>query len=70
MFSFFDQVASILEAVFRYFVNLVESLVMAVWFLFTSLSFPTQLVPYMPAIIGTAIPITLAVCVIKFLVGR
>ena len=70
MFSFFDKVCSYLETAFQFLVNTISALIKGVWFLGQASNFPMQLVPLVPSVIGSAILITFAVCVIKFLIGR
>lgn len=70
MFDFFSQVIGFIEVAWQYFMNLISSLIMAVGFLATSISFPLAIVSYMPAIIGTAIVVFMAIFVIRFLIGR
>lgn len=70
MFDFFSKILGYVEVAFDYFLNLIESLVMALWFVGTSSSFPLTLVSFMPPIIGTAIVVFIAIFLIKFLIGR
>lgn len=70
MFDFFSKILGFVEVVFDYFVNLIESLLIAVYFTGTAVSFTTYLVPFMPAIIGSAIVVFLAIYLIRFLIGR
>ena len=70
MFDFFSKILGFVEVVFDYFVNLIESLLMAVYFTGTAVSVTTYLVPFMPAIIGSAIVVFLAIYLIRFLIGR
>lgn len=70
MFDFFSKILGYLEVAWSYFINLIESLLMAIGFLTSAAGFSLQIVPYMPPIIGTAIVVFLAVFLIKFLVGR
>lgn len=70
MFDFFSKILGFVEVVFDYFVNLIESLFMAVYFTGTAVGFTTYLVSFMPAIIGSAIVVFLAIYLIRFLIGR
>lgn len=70
MFDFFDKILGFVEIIWDYFINLIESLAMAVYFVGTSVSFTTYIVPFMPAIIGSAIVVFMAIYLIKFLIGR
>ena len=70
MFDFFSKILGFVEVLFDYFVNLIESLIMAVYFAGTAVSFTTYLVPFMPAIIGSAIVVFVAIYLVKFLIGR
>lgn len=70
MFDFFAKIIGYIEVAFDYFLNLIESLIMAVGFLASAGSFTTSLIPFMPPIIGTAMVIFIAIFLIKFLIGR
>ena len=70
MFDFFNQISGFAVSLFQFFVNLVESLIQAVIFMASGVSFATAIIPFMPSIIGTAIVNFLAIFVIKFLIGR
>ncbi len=70
MFDFFSQVLGYLEVAWSYFINLIESLLMAIGFLISATSFSTAIVSYMPPIIGSAIVVFLAIFLVKFLAGR
>lgn len=70
MFDFFNQISGFAVSLFQFFVNLVESLIQAVIFMGSGVSFSLAIVPFMPSIIGTAIVIFIAIFVIKFLIGR
>lgn len=70
MFDFFDKILGFIEVIWDYFLNLIESLAMAVYFVGNSVNFTTYLVPFMPAIIGSAIVVFVAIYLIKFLIGR
>lgn len=70
MFDFFSKVLGYLEVAWSYFINLIESLLMAIGFLISATSFSTAIVSYMPPIIGSAIAVFLAIYLVKFLAGR
>lgn len=70
MFDFFDKLIGYVSVAFEFFLNLIESLLMAIGFMGTSVSFVGSIIMYMPSIIGTAVAIFLAIFVIKFLIGR
>lgn len=70
MFDFFDQVIGFIETVFTFFLNMVQSLIQAITFMSNGVTFSLMMVGYMPAIIGTAITIFIAIYVLKFLIGR
>lgn len=70
MFDFFEKILGFVDAVWNYFVNLIDSLILAVVFLGSSSNFATAIIGFMPPIIGTAIVVFLAIYVIKFLIGR
>lgn len=70
MFEFFDMVGGFLDLLWQYVSNMFSSLLLAVTFLATSLSFPQMLIAYMPPIIGSAILIFMAVYVVRFLIGK
>lgn len=70
MFDFFGQISGFAVSLFQFFVNLVDSLIQAVIFLGSGVSFSMGLVPFMPSFIGTAIVIFVAIYIVKFLIGR
>lgn len=70
MFDFFSKILGFIETVFEFFINLVESLFKALEILAKSIVFPFELVGFLPAFLGSAMVIVIAVGVIKFLVGR
>lgn len=70
MFDFFEKVLGFIETVFEFFINLVESLFMALEVLAKSIVFPLELSGLMPSIIGSAMVIVVSLAVVKFIVGR
>lgn len=71
MTEFFSQIIGFFETVFQFFVNLVESLLLAINMLINTL--PTILIVgelYMPAIISSSVGIVCAVSIVKFIIGR
>lgn len=70
MFDFFEKVLGFIETVFEFFINLVESLFMALEVLAKSIVFPLELAGLMPSIIGSAMTIVVSLAVVKFIVGR
>lgn len=70
MFDFFSKILGFIETVFEFFINLVESLFMALEVLTKSIVFPLELSGLMPSIIGSAMAIVVALAVAKFIVGR
>ena len=70
MFDFINQVLGVIETVFEFFINLVESLFMALEVLSKSIVFPLELSGYMPSVLGSAMAIVVSLAVVKFIVGR
>lgn len=70
MFDALGKILGFVEAAFEFFLNMIESLFQAIGFLVSSIPFITTIVPYMPPILGSCIVITLAIAVVKFLIGR
>lgn len=70
MFDFFGQVIGYIETVFNYFLNFIESLIMAIAFVGHSGTIVVSMSALMPAILGTCVVITVALAVVKFLIGR
>lgn len=70
MFDFFEKVLGFIETVFEFFINLVESLFMALEVLSKSIVFPLELAGLMPSVIGSAMVIVVSLAVVKFIVGR
>lgn len=70
MFDFFNQIIGYIETAFNFLLNLIESTIMAAFFVSTSSGVVLSMSYYMPAIIGTCVVITVAIAVIKFLIGR
>lgn len=70
MFDFFNQIIGYVETAFDFLLNLIESLIMAVVYVTTSSGVVLSMAQFMPAIIGTCVVITVAIAVIKFLIGR
>ena len=70
MFDFFEKILGFIETVFEFFINLVESLFMALEVLTKAVVFPIELSGLMPSIIGSAMLIVVSLSVVKFIVGR
>lgn len=70
MFDALGKILGFIQTAFDFFLNMIESLFQAIGFLVSSIPFVTSIVPYMPPIIGSCIVITLAIAVVKFLIGR
>ena len=70
MFDFFNQIIGYVQTAFEFVLNLIESLIMAIVFVTSSSSVVISMSYFMPAIIGTCVVITVAIAVIKFLIGR
>lgn len=67
MFEFFDGILGFFETIGQFIQNLIGSLIMAVTFMTNSVNFSLALIQYVPAIIGSAIVIFLAIFIIRFL---
>lgn len=70
MFDALAKILGFIETAFEYFLNLIESLFMAIGFVASSIPFATALVPLLPSIIGTALIIGISIWVVKFIIGR
>lgn len=70
MFDFMDQVASGILFAIQFLGNILASIGNALVFLLEAITLPQSLIGLMHPIIGSAIVITLAIGVIKFIVGR
>lgn len=70
MFEFFDKISGFLEQLWDFFVNLVNSLIMALSAVLTAATLPVTLMPFLPAIIGTSLMVVVSFAVVKFIIGR
>lgn len=70
MFDFFDKILGFFEAIGQFIENFFNSLIMAVTFMMSSVGFSIQLVSFVPAIIGSAIVIFIAIYVIRFILMK
>lgn len=70
MFDFFNQVLGFIQTVFDFFISLVESLILGISLLVSSIDLPLLLVGYVPPILGSAIVVCFSIYIIKFLIGR
>lgn len=70
MFEFFDKVLGFFEAIGQFIENFFNSLIMAITFMLSSVGFSLQLVAFVPAIIGSAIVIFIAIYVIRFILMK
>lgn len=67
MFDFFDILLGYVRFFFEFVIGIVESSVTAVTLIVTSLSLPQLLSGYLPGILGTAVMITAAIAVVRFI---
>ena len=70
MFDFFNKVIGFIETVFEFFINLVESLFMALQVLVEAIRVPIFLSGFLPAVLGSALIVVVSLAVVKFIVGR
>ena len=70
MFDFFDQVIGFIESIWQFFLNSINSLIMAVETLARAVYLPLELIAYVPAILGSAITLVVSLSIVKFIVGR
>ena len=70
MFDFFSKILGFVESFFEYFLNLIESLFLALRVLSTATQVPLFLSGYVPSILSSALLIVVALGVVKFIVGR
>lgn len=70
MFDFFDKIIGFISTAFAFFINVVESLFMALQMVASCITIPPFIAGFMPAVIASAILIFTAIYVIKFIIGR
>lgn len=70
MLDFFNMVGGYLVTLWNMVLNLIESLLMAVGMVASSVGFVTQLVAYVPPILASGIIIFIAVFVVRFLLMK
>lgn len=70
MFDFFDILLGYVRFFFEFVVGMVESTVTAVSMILTSLSLPQLLAGYLPGILGSAVMITSAIAVVRFIANK
>lgn len=70
MFDFFNQVIGFIESIWQFFLNIINSLIMAVETLARAVSLPLELIAYVPSILGSAITLVVSLSIVKFIVGR
>lgn len=70
MLDFFEQVLGILEAVWDFFINFLESLLTCLVVLSQASSLPLAMSPYLPTIISSCVISVVALFIVKFLIGR
>lgn len=70
MFDFFNTIAGYFETLWNMIVNLIQSLLMAVGMVGSSMYFVTSLVAFIPPLIATGIIIFIAVFVVRFLLMK
>lgn len=70
MFDFFDILLGYVRFFFEFVVGVVESTFTAVTLILTSLSLPQYLSAYLPGILGSAVMITSAVAVVRFIANK
>ncbi len=71
MIEFFNSVIGFFETAFQFFVNLIESLLLAINMLIKAVPLILSVgMLYMPAIIATSVMVVCAVSVVKFIIGR
>lgn len=67
MFDFFDILLGYVRFFFEFVVGIVESVVTAVSMILMALSLPQWLAGYLPGILGSAVIITAAIAVVRFI---
>lgn len=70
MFDFFAKILGYFETGFEFFFNFCESLFLALEVLTKSIVFPGILAGLLPAFLGSALAIVVALAVIKFILGK
>lgn len=70
MLEFFNDIFGYFNIFWQFLQNIIESITMSIVMLTQTLTFPLQLVGYMPAIIGTSITMVVAIATVKFIIGR
>ena len=70
MFDFFEKVLGFFDTIFNFFINLIESYLMAINVVAESIRLPIFLSGFLPAFLGAALLIVISLSVIKLIVGR
>lgn len=70
LFEFFDGVLKALEVVVTFIYNVVDATITAVTMIAHAIAVPFELVGFLPGIIGSCVLVTVAIGVVKFLLGR
>lgn len=70
MFDFFDKIIGFIEQVWDFFVNLINSLIIALSAVVTASTLPQLLMPFLPAVVASSFMIVVAFAVVKFIIGR
>lgn len=70
MFDFFGESLGFLSSIFQFILNTIESLIMAIHFVTSSVSYAGTLVAYMPSILGSCIVMFIGIYLVKFLINR
>lgn len=70
MLNFFDSVIEFLQVAWNFIVNLIQSLLSAIFYVTQAVGVSTGILAYMPAFIAGCGLAVVAIGVIKFLIGR
>ena len=70
MIEILQNLWGIVQTAFDFLVNSVQSMMIALTVLSSSLTFPQYIAPLMPLFLSSSVTIVLALTVVKFVVGR
>lgn len=70
MIEILQNIWGIVQTGWQFLSNMIETTITAVSILTTSVVLPNSIVPFLPAILGSSVIITVTIFVTKFLIGR
>lgn len=70
MFDFFEKILGFIESIWQFFINLINSTILAIETLLSSIILPLELASIVPSILGASVSIVVSLAIVKFIVGR